>query len=93
MKLTTTQIDYIAKYLTASNVGTMTDYLKNKPCDTKKYIDEYWSLAYQNHAEEGISLKPEYNDFAKELKNAKKVQYWIDVMKKLFGDDVLERLA
>ena len=90
--LTIKQIDLMSKWLAASNVGTMTDKRKaGEPL--ADYIRRYWQTAVENHDCEGIDIGPEALDFVKELRNPKKNMYWVDQLKKEFGDNALEELV
>jgi hypothetical protein len=86
IKLTNNQIELIAKFMAASNVGTMiSDLGRSAPekSDVKRFVHLYWNLAVQNHDEEGINLNPELVLFKKLVRQDP--NYWVGQFEKEFG--------
>jgi len=86
VKLSQNQIQYISRYLAASNVGTMSDSRDPPKTDVKKYVQIYWFRAVQNYDEAGVDLAPELRSFQRDLeKGGKDAQYWFEAFEKDFG--------
>ncbi len=86
MTLSQNQINYVSRYLAASNVGTMWDGKELPKTDVKKYVEAYWGMARRNHDEAGIDLTPEVRSFERDLKKGgKDCVYWVEAFEKEFG--------
>lgn len=91
IKLTPVQIDYLAKYMTATNLAVDPRTVTIKPEDGLcRYIDALYHNCASDHDCEDIDITPEYRSFVKEVK--KDPTYWVKQFEKDFGEGSLALL-
>lgn len=92
--LTDRQKELLAKYFTASNVGTMEQLVRVPATDVRRWVQAYFRQAVENHMEVGIDLeyekKGELDSFRKNIK--KDPSYWVGEFESRFGAGSVAKL-
>lgn len=92
--LTDRQKELLAKYFTASNIGTMESQVRVPKTDVRRWVQAYFRQAVENFMEAGIDLeyekKGELDSFRKHVK--KDPAYWVGQFEKEFGVGSITKL-